>query len=69
MTQAVLRKSSICTGGLCCSDCDRHVHLNQWLRSGSVSICRMRILQQGVARLGAAFIAQPESGQVNPVVG
>ena len=39
------------------------------LSSGSVSICRMRILQRGAARVVAAFIAQPESRQVNPVVG
>jgi hypothetical protein len=39
------------------------------LRSGSVSICRMRILQRELRAWWAAIIAQPESRQVNPVVG
>jgi hypothetical protein len=29
----------------------------------------MRILQRGAARVVAAFIAQPDTRQVNPVVG
>lgn len=48
---------------------DRHVHFDQWVQVRARIDLSHADSAAGAARVVAAFIAQPESRRVNPVVG